>query len=62
MNHTREGLSLIWQRFQTHLFPFLEEVVGPLTEKHRQFVTVLDIAQIERCLPAQDRGFFGGRP
>ena len=58
MNRTRKKLSLIGQRFQTHLFPFLEEVVAHLTKKHRQFVTVLDIAQINKVLAGASSRLF----
>jgi len=47
MNILRDGLSHIWYRIQGSLLPGLEEELGPLTEKHRLVVTVLDVVRIE---------------
>jgi len=41
-------LSQIWGAIQGCLFPFLEEELGPLTEKQRQFVSILGLIQIEK--------------
>ncbi len=41
-------ISGLWNRFQGELFPDLAEEVGPLLERHRRFVTVLDLVQVER--------------
>ena len=43
----RETLSGAWDHIQSFLFPMLREEVGPLTGKHRQLVTVLELARIE---------------
>jgi Transposase DDE domain/Transposase domain (DUF772) len=43
----RETLSSCWQRFQDELFPWLGEAVGPLSERHKQFVMVLDLSRVE---------------
>lgn len=51
MNRTRHTLSDIWDRFQTSLFPWLEEALGPLSKKQQLLVEVLDIAEIERHIP-----------
>ncbi len=48
MNRAYEGLSNIWYRFQSYLFPFMEEVVGPLTKKQQKLLEALDVLQIER--------------
>ena len=40
-------LSSIWCRIQRTLFPFLEEELGPLTEKQRKLVSILEIIRIE---------------
>ena len=40
-------LSQIWSKIQVSLFPNLEEALDPLTEKQKQFVTVLEILRIE---------------
>jgi hypothetical protein len=40
-------LSDYWHTIQGHLFPWLEEELGPLSERHRQFVTVLETARPE---------------
>ena len=33
MNRTHKALSNIWDRFQTCLFPWLEEKIGPLNRR-----------------------------
>jgi len=40
-------LSSIWNRIQSNLFPFLEEELGPLTEKQQKLVSILEIIRIE---------------
>ena len=40
-------LSSIWGRIQSSLFPFLEEELGPMTEKQRKLVSILEIVRIE---------------
>ncbi len=45
---------------QTSLFPRLEDELGPLTDKHRQVVTVLGLANIDAFIPS--RGVQVGRP
>ena len=46
-----QRLSDYWQKIQGELFPSLQEELGPLGERHRQFVTVLEMARPERFLP-----------
>ena len=41
-------LSNIWTRFQGELFPELAEEIGPLMEKHKHLVQVLDLVEVER--------------
>lgn len=60
MNQARHGLSRIWNHFQTTLFPWLQEELGELTEKQKQLVEVLELAQIETHLPYVGR--VPGRP
>ena len=40
-------ISDIWNGIQRHLFPFLEEELGPLTEYHRKVVATLEMVRIE---------------
>ncbi len=47
----RETLSSCWRRFQDELFPWLGEAVGPLSERHKQLVTVLDLSRVEALTP-----------
>jgi hypothetical protein len=47
----RESLSSCWRHIQDDLFPWLEETVGPLSGRHQQLVTVLDMARIEALVP-----------
>ena len=43
----REDLSDYWRAIQVELFPYLVEDLGPLTEKHKQVITVLEMARVE---------------
>jgi hypothetical protein len=43
----RDSLSSTWAHIQANLFPWLAEELGPLTEKHKQLITVLEVARIE---------------
>lgn len=47
----REMLSNQWRRFQEDLFPEMEEALGPLSEKHRTLVVVLETVRVEAFLP-----------
>lgn len=40
-------LSGYWQTIQGHLFPWLEEELGTLSEHHRRFVTVIETVRLE---------------
>jgi hypothetical protein len=60
MSRLREVFSPYWQSIQTALFPCLEEVLGPLTEKQQQLVQTLEVIRIERHLPRRFR--IPGRP
>ena len=41
------SLSGYWRRLQGELFPALAEELGPLSERHRQLVVVLELARPE---------------
>jgi hypothetical protein len=41
------SLSAYWQHLQGELFPALSDELGPLSERHRQLVTVLDLVRPE---------------
>jgi hypothetical protein len=43
----RDSLSNTWSHIQGFLFPMLRDEVGPLTDKQKQVVVVLDVARIE---------------
>src|SRR5450830_945821 len=43
----RATLSSYWQTIQGDLFPCLREALGPLSEKHKQVITVIEVARIE---------------
>ena len=47
----RQTLSRHWFRFQRELFPWLEEVVGPLGERYERLVRVLELVGVEESLP-----------
>ena len=53
-------ISDVWCRFQEELFPALTEILGPLSDRHRKLVTVLEFATPEALLPAESRR--AGRP
>lgn len=43
----RETLSNCWAHIQGHLFPWLQDELGPLTDGHKRLIVVLDMAGIE---------------
>jgi hypothetical protein len=43
----RDSLSNTWDHIQAVLFPWLVEELGPLTETHKQVITVLEMARVE---------------
>jgi hypothetical protein len=47
----REMLNRHWWRLQDDLFPAAEEDLGPLSEKHRALIVVLETVCVERFLP-----------
>jgi hypothetical protein len=47
----KERLSAYWRIIQEELFPCVEDTVGPLTDRHKQLVTVLEVARIEAFVP-----------
>jgi hypothetical protein len=47
----KENLSKHWNRLQHKLFPEIENVLGPLSEKHITLITVLETVQIGAYLP-----------
>jgi len=54
-------ISRLWDNIQTFLFPYLEEELGPLTEKERKFIRVCELCDLERLLaPYSWQGI--GRP
>ncbi len=56
----KQTLSRHWFRFQRELFPWLEEVVGPLGERYQRLVRVVELVRVEESLP-YSRGW-RGRP
>jgi hypothetical protein len=56
----RETLSVYWQSLQGELFPALEEELGPLGKRHRDLVTVLELARVEAFV--RDWSGLVGRP
>ena len=51
MNRLRGTFALYWQSIQQALFPQLERVLGPLTEKQQQLVQTLEVIRIEQMIP-----------
>lgn len=60
IHQTRQALSSIWNHFQSHLFPWLQDELLALTRKQQQLIKVLEIAQLETHLPYLGR--VSGRP
>ena len=60
MNHLRVAFAPYWQSIQQALFPQLERVLGPLTEKQQQLVQTLEVIRIEQMIPP--RSPVPGRP
>lgn len=56
-----DKLSQHWNCIQDTLFPWVEESLGPLSDKHRQLVTVLEFADIDSHFSTY-RGITPGRP
>jgi hypothetical protein len=42
-----ETLSNSWLTLQGQLFPWLEEELGPLGDRHKKFITVLELVRVE---------------
>src|ERR1700751_623721 len=55
-----ERISASWCHIQGHLFPWLQAEVGPLTDNHKRFVTVLEMVRVEAVVRMRDGG--PGRP
>lgn len=53
-------LSQYWMHIQGTLFPWLQEELGPLTEKQQQLITVLEVARVEDFIGY--RGICAGAP
>ena len=47
----RDSLSSYWAAIQGELFPLLDDCLGPLTDRHRDVVTVLEFVRLESFLP-----------
>jgi len=54
-------LSQWWHKIQGSLFSWLEEELGPLTEKQQQLVSILELLRVEQFLPRFD-GYVGRPP
>ena len=52
-------ISEIWSGIQRHLFPVLEEELGPLTEFHREVIAILEMVSIENNISDE---YWFGRP
>lgn len=51
MSRLQEFFAPYWKSIQSNLFPWLQEELGPLTEKQQQFVQTLEIIRVEQHLP-----------
>ncbi len=49
----RNRLSQIWGNIQYKLFPMLEEEIGPLSQKHKKLISILELIRIEQFIPDQ---------
>jgi DDE family transposase/transposase-like protein DUF772 len=55
-------LSQLSATIQQHLFPMQEEVLGQLTDKHKLFVKIVELAKIEKFISPECRGSMGRPP
>lgn len=51
-----ERLSWIWNKIQRLLFPELEDVLGPLTDKQQKLIAILELARIEDLVSNNYKG------
>ena len=56
----RDFLSNTWEHIQANLFPWLTEELGPLTDLHKQVITTLELACVEKFVRSWP-GLPGGR-
>ncbi len=54
-------LARIWQRIQLSLLPFLQEELGPLTDKQQTLISILEVSRVENAVPRNISGY-PGRP
>ena len=54
-------LSSLFTTIQQHLFPFQEEALGELSEKHKELIEVAELAGIEKFMRPFDSGPKGRR-
>jgi len=50
MSNLGNNIAQYWETIQRSLFPFLEELLGPLTEKHKQLIAILELVRIEEFI------------
>ena len=50
MNNLKRNIAQYWDRIQGQLFPCLEEILGPLTNKHKQLAIILEVVRIEEFI------------
>ncbi len=60
MSRLPEFFAPYWQSIQPALFPWLAEVLGPLTDQQQQLVQILEVIRVEQHLPPHVR--VPGRP
>lgn len=53
-----DKLSQCWHMIQGNLFPWLQEELGPLTEKQQQLIIVLELSRVEEFIPSY-HGYVG---
>ena len=51
MNNLMGQLSFFWGKVCGSLFPYLEQKLGALTEKHKKFITILEMVRVEEFIP-----------
>jgi Transposase DDE domain len=58
----RTTLSQIWGNVQYTLFPMQEEEIGPISEKHKKLIAILELIKIEHFVNLHCHNGFFGRP
>ncbi len=57
-----QTISQHWMRYQPSLFKDFEEIVAPITDRHKEVIIALDVIRLERVLDDDRRLSLGRKP